>query len=276
MSLPLLPVLVDSHCHLDFQNFDPDRMAVVNSARQAGVMAIVNPAVDVDSSRSVVALAQSVPEIFAAVGMHPNEAANWNETTLPIFEELALRAKVVAIGEIGLDYYRDRTPRLTQIKIIEQQLSLAASTGLPVILHNREASQDLLAILTAWTKNLSEQGHPLAARPGVLHSFSGDEATAQQAFAMNFYIGITGPVTYRNAADLQNLVSKTPLERMLIETDAPFLTPQPRRGKRNEPAYVRFVAEKIAELHQRPYDEVAQITTANARLLFQIGEKTLA
>jgi TatD DNase family protein len=276
MSLPLLPVLVDSHCHLDFQNFDPDRMAVVNSARQTGVMAIMNPAVDVDSSRSVVALAQSVPEIYAAVGMHPNEAANWNETTLPIFEELALRAKVVAIGEIGLDYYRDRTPRLTQIKIFEQQLSLAASTGLPVILHNREASQDLLAILTAWTKSLSERGHPLAARPGVLHSFSGDEATAQQAFAMNFYIGITGPVTYRNAADLQNLVSKTPLERMLIETDAPFLTPQPRRGKRNEPAYVRFVAEKIAELHQRPYDEVAQITTANARLLFQIGEKTLA
>jgi TatD DNase family protein len=120
---------------------------------------------------------------------------------------------------------------LTQIKIFEQQLSLAASAGLPVILHNREASQDLLAILTAWTKSLSEQGLSLASRPGVLHSFSGDEATAQQAFAMNFYIGITGPVTYRNAADLQDLVRKTPLERMLIETDAPFLTPQPRRGK---------------------------------------------
>ncbi len=248
----------------------------MESARQAGVTAVVNPAVDVDSSRAVVSLAQSIPELFAAVGVHPGDANSWDEQSLQNLEALALKPKVVAIGEIGLDYYRDIAPRPLQIRVLEQQLELAARMGLPVILHNRDASQDLITILQTWHNSLASQGLPLAVRPGVLHSFMADETTAKRAMGMGFYLGITGPVTYRNANELQSVAGKLPLEQLLIETDAPFLTPQPRRGNRNEPAYVRFVAEKIAELQHTSYAQVAKTTTANARLLFQIGEKSLA
>jgi len=257
-------------------NFDSDRLVVMDSARQVGVSLLVNPAVDVESSRKIISLAHTIPEVFAAVGVHPNGAVNWDEQALPNLEELAKQPKVVAIGEIGLDYYRDYTPRPLQIRVLEQQLELAARLGLPVILHNREASQDMIAILHAWHTGLSARVLPLADRPGVLHSFTGDASTAKRAGEMNFFIGITGPVTYPNANDLRRIVSQLPLEQLLIETDAPFLAPQPRRGNRNEPANVRFVAEKIAELHQTSYAEIAKITSTNARLLFQIGEKSLA
>jgi TatD DNase family protein len=275
MPLTQSPALVDSHCHLDFRDFNPDRMAVLDAARQAGVTAIVNPAVDVASSQEIVKWVQTVPEVYAAIGVHPNEATSWDDQALIKLEALADHQKVVAIGEIGLDYYRDRTPRSEQREVLEMQLNLAVRHNLPVILHNRDASQDLIAILSSWQAGLKAQGLPLAVRPGVLHSFSSDETIAQKAMGLNFFIGISGPVTYRNSTGLQHLVSKLPLERMLIETDAPFLTPQSYRGKRNEPAFVRYVAEKISELQNRSLQDVAYITTTNARLLFQIGEKTL-
>jgi len=262
-------VLVDTHCHLDFNSFDSDRQQVIERAREAGVERILNPGINLDSSRKVVELAYAHPEIYAAVGVHPNDALAWNENTLAGLRALTGDAKVVAIGEIGLDYYRDRAPRELQRQILSEQLSLAAELGLPVIIHNRDATGDILEILVDWHSSLVSVSSSLAGRPGVLHSYSEGEESARDAMAMNFFIGFTGPVTFRNAPDLQAVAAALPVERVLVETDAPFLSPHPYRGKRNEPALVRLVAAKIAELNNSSYDSIASITTANASRLFQ-------
>jgi TatD DNase family protein len=217
----------------------------------------------------VVNLSEIYPEVYAAVGVHPNDGLSWDSNTLKGLKELSNNPKVVAVGEIGLDFYRDRTPKELQIKIFIEQLELAAELTLPVIVHSRDAMAEVLEILAEWHKGLVNSHSVLAARPGVLHSFSGDEKSAKQTRMLNFYIGITGPVTFRNARALQDLVIRLQLQDLLIETDAPFLTPHPRRGKRNEPSYVTLVAEKIAELHQEAYNTVTEITTANAARLFK-------
>ena len=270
------PVLIDTHCHLDFKDFNPDRIDVLEAARHAGVSVIINPGIDILSSQRIISLAQTHPQVYAAVGVHPNEVSSWNEEIHLALRELALQPKSIAIGEIGLDYYRDITPGNIQILAFVKQLELAADMGLPVIIHNRDASEDVMAVLKEWQAGLRNSGSPLADRPGVLHSFSGDETMVEKALQANFFIGISGPVTYRKAHNLQYLVRSLPLERILIETDSPFLTPQLHRGARNEPAYVRLIADKIADLHRQPVEEITKITTANARLLFKIGEKTLA
>jgi TatD DNase family protein len=182
--------------------------------------------------------------------------------------ELADHPKVVAIGEIGLDFYRDRTPHDLQKRIFQEQLDLAAELDLPVVIHPRESIDEVLIILGQWCEGLVESRSGIVERPGVLHSFSGNQDDANQTTALNFYIGITGPVTFRNAKDLQDLVIRLPLQGLLIETDAPFLTPHPYRGKRNEPARVKLVAEKIAGLHQEAYNDVTGITASNAARLF--------
>jgi TatD DNase family protein len=207
--------------------------------------------------------------VYAAVGVHPNDALTWQADTLAQLRESAADSKVVAIGEIGLDYYRDRAPRDLQRRVFLEQLALAAEIDLPVVVHNREATGDTLEILAGWQAELRESGSPLADRPGVLHSYSQAEEPARQAMALNFYIGFTGPVTFRNAPDLQRVAAALPIDRLLVETDAPFLAPHPQRGKRNEPAYVRLVVEKIAELKEMSFDSVASITTANAERLFR-------
>ncbi len=264
-------MLVDTHCHLNFDLFNEDRDQVVERARQAGVDRIVNPGVDLDTSRSAIRLAARYPQVYAAIGVHPNDILDWDGRFLTQLRELADSPKVVAIGEIGLDYYRDKTPHDLQKLVFRQQLDLAAETGLPVIIHSRNASpedqqatHDILEILAIWTAN--RKGH--SAPFGVLHSFSADLGAAKKAIELNFLIGITGPVTFRNAPDLRRLVKELPLEALVVETDAPFLTPHPHRGKRNEPGFVKLVAEKIAEIHNRPFEEVANITKANAGRLF--------
>lgn len=264
-------MLVDTHCHLNFDLFDQDRDQVVARARQAGVEYIVNPGVDLETSRSAIQLATKYPEVYAAVGVHPNDINHWDELTLDQIRALAGSPKVVAIGEIGLDYYRDTTPHDLQKQVFRQQLELAAALGLPVIIHsrnaspeNREAILDILEILEAWQAGLDRQKSPL----GVLHSFSADLDAARNAIKLNFLIGITGPVTFRNAPELRSLVQQLSLENLVIETDAPFLTPHPYRGKRNEPGLVKLVAEKLAEIHNLPFDEVALITKNNAGRLF--------
>ena len=262
-------MLVDTHCHLNFEAFDDDRQAVLERARQAGVERILNPGIDLPSSRAAVQLAERYPQVYAAVGVHPNEALSWTDETLQELRELAKHPKVVAIGEIGLDYYRDRAPQDEQRAIFSRQLLLAAEFDKPVIIHNREATEDVLKILTDWQMELVGGSPLLAQLPGVLHSFSYGEDAAREALRLNFFLGFTGPVTFRNAPDLQKLVSDLPLEKVLVETDAPFLTPHPHRGKRNEPAYVRLVAEKIAELHGLPFEIVANITSENAERLFR-------
>jgi TatD DNase family protein len=268
--------LIDSHCHLDIESFDIDREQVIDRAMSAGVNVFVNPGVDLDSSKKTLELASVYNNLYAAVGIHPNEAHQWDHQSEDEIERLANQPGVVAIGEIGLDYYRDRTSHEQQYRILEQQLAVAEKLDLPVIIHNREASNDLMAVLISWVERLRRNASELANRPGVLHSFSGDEAMLSQALSHNFYIGISGPVTYPNAQVLQRLVPKILLTHLLIETDSPFLSPQPQRGQRNEPGYVRFVAEKIAKLNQISLEEVAQRTTENAQKLFRIGEKTFA
>lgn len=261
--------LTDTHCHLDFNSFADDRAEVLERARQAGVIRILNPGVDLESSANAVDLAESDECIFAAVGVHPNEAESWHNESLAALERLSRRPRVVAIGEIGLDYYRNRARRETQLAVLRQQLALAAERNLPVIIHNRNAEDDLVAILCEWQEALEKSDHPLAQRPGVLHSFSGRLRTAQMVIAHRFMIGVTGPVTFHNAAALREIIAQVPLGSILIETDAPFLTPHPKRGERNEPALVKLIAEKLAELFHLPLATVAEQTSSNAKRIFQ-------
>jgi TatD DNase family protein len=206
------------------------------------------------------------------VGIHPNSGLNWTQNSLAEIKQLAGEEKVVAIGEIGLDYYRDHTPRELQRSIFTQQLELAAELGLPVIIHNRDASEDILDILQKWHKALVISRSKLADQPGELHSFSGTLEFAKEIVSLNFKIGITGPVTFRNSQSLQSVVQSLPLESMLVETDAPYLSPDPFRGKRNEPANVRIVADKVAELKTVSVDQVAKSTTEEADKLFNWRE----
>jgi len=299
-------VLTDTHCHLDLESFDSDREAVLERALQAGVERILIPGINLTSSHSAVELAHTHPKLYAAIGVHPTEAETWDEDSKNELKKLALTpypfsesggmrgkgklpsgasgftdnsgtSKIVAVGEIGLDYYWNAVSPDLQKKVLREQLGLAAELGLPVILHMREAKDaptgacaaDLLTLLREWTAVLKADQLPLADRPGVLHSFSGSLETAREAIELGFCIGVTGPVTFENARRRQEIIAALPLERLLIETDAPFLAPHPQRGKRNEPAYVRLIADKIGLLHSRPAEVVATATSENALRLFK-------
>lgn len=267
--------LIDTHAHLDFSKFDPDRQSVIKRAQAAGVAAMVNVGVDVASSQRAVALAGQHPAIYAAVGMHPHSAKKLDGAALAELRELAGAPKVVAVGEIGLDYYRNLSPRDVQRRAFRAQLAWAAKLGKPVIIHDRDAHAEVMDILADWASGLDSfpgVRSALDGRLGVLHTFSGDRAMAERAVDLGFYISISGPVTYKNARELPEVVRTVPLDRLLVETDCPFLAPHPHRGKRNEPAYVRLVAERIAELRHMPFDDLAEATTANARRLFDLPE----
>jgi TatD DNase family protein len=255
--------LVDTHCHLDFGRFDADRADVVARAAAAGVTRIIIPALDLDNCAAILRLAQAYPGVYAAVGVHPNSTADWEDGWLTRLRALAAHPKVVAIGEIGLDYYWKESPPATQQRAFAAQLALAADLGLPVIVHNREASADVIPLLAQ---------SPLAGREraGVLHSFSADAATARAALDLNFYLGFTGPLTYKSAESLRTIAAAVPLDRLLVETDAPFLAPQAWRGQRNEPAYVVAVADRLAALHRLTSAEMATHTTRNAERLFNL------
>lgn len=263
--------LVDTHCHLFLNNFDFDFDDVLQRGIRSGVVRFVNPGIDLITSKQAIQLAESHPEIYAAVGIHPTECEGWNDDTIAAINDLAHHPKVIAIGEIGLDYYHDTTPKDVQRRILFAQLDLARQLSLPVILHNRQSMDDMLSILTEWCTDLQRQSSPLAERPGVLHSFEGSLVEAEKALGLGFYLGVSGPVTFRNAPERQALIAALPMERLLLETDAPFLTPQPHRGQRNEPAYVLLVAEKVADLHKTTLPTVAESTTSNAARLFQWG-----
>jgi TatD DNase family protein len=273
--LGFISLYVDTHCHLNFESFDTDRAGVLARARESGVIRILNPGIDLPTSQAAVALAQANPEVYSAIGVHPNSALSWTTGTLDELRQLARHAKVVAIGEIGLDYYRTWAPQDLQRNIFQQQLQLAAEVHLPVVIHSRNKSAedrravvDVISMLAEWAAELRSQGLEVSQHPGVLHSYSDNADTAVRVFGLGFFIGVTGPVTFRSAVELQDVVAASSLDHLLIETDAPFLTPHPYRGKRNEPAYVRFVAERIAQIHNLPVEEVAEITTMNAVKLF--------
>ena len=273
--------LTDTHCHLDLEQFDADRDAVIQRAINAGVTRILVPSLTGTSSRVAVKLAELNPMLYAAVGVHPNEAESWDGQTISALKELAAQSlKVAAIGEIGLDYYWNKSPREEQISILKEQLNLAAELELPVVIHSREkedaeqgtCSEDLIKILEEWVSGLRSRNEALEQRTGVLHSFSGSIETAKRAIDLGFYIGVTGPITYKNAEKKRQVIGNLPLERLLIETDAPYLTPEPYRGKRNEPAFVLHIADKIAEIQSRGTQEIAAATTENAARLFSWRE----
>jgi TatD DNase family protein len=309
-------MLTDTHCHLDFNKFDDDRDDVIQRALDAGLTRMLIPALDYESALAGIKLAEAYPNIYAAVGFHPTDLDKWEENSieklqkllspdyvtlresegsLPLQSEIlrsgshrpdGLREndvtnKIVAIGEIGLDYYWVKEPekQAQQRDVLKKQLRLAQDVNKPVVIHMREendawfgqASVDLLEILTEWRAQLIAGSSPLVERPGVLHSYNGNLETAQKALALNFYIGVTGPVTYKNAEEKRQIIRQLPLERLLIETDSPFLTPVPYRGKRNEPAFVAHIADKIAEIHLTTREHVAEVTTSNAARLFGWG-----
>ncbi len=249
--------LVDTHCHLDFDSYRDDLDEVLGRAEAAGVGRVIVPGIDLDSSRAVLDLAQRHEMVLAAVGVHPNHSAGWQDGWLDEIRQLALNGQVVAIGEIGLDYYRDHSPPKVQRQAFEAQIALAVELELPVVVHNREADGDVLAWL--------DRAGPVQ---GVLHSFSSSWQVAEAALAQGYFLGFTGPITFKKAEELHQVAARAPLDRILVETDGPFLTPHPYRGKRNEPAYVRFVAQRLAELKGLDAAEVARKTSANAIRLF--------
>ena len=251
-------MLIDSHAHIQLDKFDVDRGAVLERAQEAGVHAMMVIGVDLETSRGAIALAEKYNQVYATIGMHPHDAKDLHDETIHIFHELAAHPKVVALGEMGLDYYRNLSPRPIQQAAFERQLDLAEELALPVVIHNREAYHDILPILHARRGRVR----------GVMHCFSGDVEIMHQSLALGFHIGIGGPVTYRKSDALQEVAQKVPADALLVETDCPWLAPQFRRGKRNEPAYVRATAEKIAELRGISLEEIGEITTRNFEGLF--------
>lgn len=251
--------LVDTHCHLDWNAFDADRDEVIKRAIDGGVTRLLTIGVDVPSSRRAIELAGQYAEVYAAVGVHPNDCADFDAALLAEVRSLAQHDKVIAIGEIGLDYYWHKVDHDVQARAFQAQLELAAELNKPVIVHSREAAADTIGVLEQYSSRVT--------RHGVLHSYFDDLAIMQRAFAIGFYCGVTGPITFKKSDREREIVRQAPLDRLLIETDAPFLTPVPHRGQRNEPAYVRHVAAMIAQIKELTVNAVAQQTTENANQL---------
>lgn len=252
-------MLVDTHCHLDLAHFDGDRDAVVERARAAGVTRILVPGIDLAACRRAVALAEEYAEVRAAVGIHPNSTAEFSEETLAELRDLAQHPKVDALGEIGIDLYWRTVPFEIQERAFRAQLALAGTLDRPVIIHDRDAHAEVMAVLR-------EQAPPAGV---VLHAFSGEPDMAEEALAAGYYLGVDGPLTYKKNDGLRALFARLPEQRILIETDAPYLTPQAYRGQRNEPAYVWAVAEKLAEVRGMALEALAPALAANAARLFR-------
>ncbi|CUA81027.1 TatD family hydrolase [Anoxybacillus suryakundensis] len=254
-------MLFDTHAHLNATQFNEDVEQVIERARAEGVSHIVVVGFDRPTIQRAIELAERYSFIYAAVGWHPVDAIHMTDEDLTMIEHLASHPKVVALGEMGLDYYWDQSPKEVQKEVFRKQIRLAKKVKLPIIIHNRDATADIVHILRE--ENAEEVG-------GVMHCFSGSIEVARQCIDMNFYISFGGPVTFKNAKKPKEVAKEIPLHRLLIETDCPYLTPHPFRGKRNEPSYVKYVAEAIAELKGLSFEEVAQKTSDNAKRLFGI------
>ncbi len=256
-------MLIDTHTHLEMSQFDADRDSVIDRAKKAGVNYIIAVGSDMAGNEGAISLSESYDCIYCAVGIHPHEVKGADEKAYDRILHLAKKEKVVAYGEIGLDYHYEFSPKDLQVLHFRKQINLAKELGLPIIVHSREAKVDTMRIL-------AEEGAGQVG--GVFHCFSGDLEMAREAISMGFYISIAGTVTFEKAPKVHQLVKEIPIENLLIETDSPYLAPVPYRGKRNEPAYVRFVAQKIAELKGLTFEDVARITSFNAMSLFKIGK----
>jgi TatD DNase family protein len=257
-------MFIDTHAHLFYSNFENDLDDVINRAREAGVDYIIVPGTDIQTSKQAIALAEKYDFIYCTVGIHPHETKDWDSSSLSVIEELAHHKKVVAVGEIGLDYYYDFSPKEKQIEAFKAQIDLALKLGLPVVIHNREADKDMMDIVNSYC------GTGLKAQ---FHCFNNSIEDAIELIKMNHFISYTGNITFKKADALRDTLSKTHLQHLLLETDSPFMTPVPFRGKRNEPAYVKYVAEQAAESHKISVEEVARITSYNVFRLFGVGSR---
>ncbi len=259
--------LFDTHNHIQGSEFAVDRDAVIARAREAGLAGMLVLGVDVASSEAAIALAETHPGVFAAAGCHPHDADKMDDSSLKRLTELARHHAVVAVGEIGLDFYRNFSEHERQISVLERQLETAAEVGKPVAVHGRDAHEALFPIIEAWSRRMGgalPNGRPL----GVMHYFSGDAELGQRYVELGFLISIHCSVTYAKNKQLQDVAAKLALEAIVVETDSPYGAPQSRRGQRNEPAYVVDAVAKIAELRREPVEHVAEATTANAERLF--------
>jgi TatD DNase family protein len=248
----------DTHAHLDDRVFIKDFEQVAERIRAAGVSRVTNIGCDLPTSEQSVKLARDYNFIYAAIGVHPHEAKKATDETWEKLLLLAKKHKVLAWGEIGLDYYRDLSPRPVQKEVFIQQIKLANEVGLPIVIHDRDAHQDVLTIVKA---------HP-PQKGGIFHCYSGSWEMAKVLLNLGFYLSFAGPVTYKNARQSVEVASKAPLDRILVETDSPYLSPEPRRGKRNEPTYIREIVQKIATLRNLSFEDVASQTMSNAKTIF--------
>ena len=253
-------MLFDTHAHLDDRAFDADRQELLASFAESGVALVMNPGCSLESSKNAVALAENYPWIYAAVGSHPDAADEVNDAVLEEYRKLSSHPKVRAIGEIGIDYHYEDIPRLLQIKAFRMQLELAREVKLPVIVHERDAHEDGLAL----AKEFKDVG-------GVFHCFSGSAEMARQLVDLGWYIGFTGVLTFKNARRAIEAAQAIPLDRIVLETDCPYMAPEPFRGKRNHPGYLYRMAEKLAEIKGLPVEEIHRITTENGKRLYRLG-----
>jgi TatD DNase family protein len=251
---------IDSHAHLEMKEFNRDRPEVIRRAREAGVACIITVGTTLDDCRKALSIAAQNEDVYAVIGVHPHDVKSINAGTYDALKMLARKEKVVAYGEIGLDFFRNLSPRDVQIKRFGEQLDLAEELDLPVVIHDREAHRETLEILKGWKGK----------KRGVVHCFSGDRAMARQCVDLGFFISIPGPITFPKSDKLREIVKDLPFDRLLIETDCPYLTPNPHRGKRNEPAYVVHTARSIAEIKGVSLEEVGRITSQNAKEIFNL------
>jgi len=253
-------MIIDSHAHLEMQEFDPDREEVIQRATEAGVDFIITVGINLEFSLKAINLAQKYKNIYAAIGVHPHDVANADNSTYDALKELAQKQKVVAYGEIGLDFFRNISPQEKQLEAFGRQLELAQELNLPVIIHDREAHKQSIEIVKS-----------SGIRRGVFHCFSGDYEMAKKCMDLGFYISIPGTVTFDKSKTLQDVAGRVPLSNLLLETDCPYLAPVPYRGKRNEPSFIIHPAKKVAEIKKISWEEVAQVTACNTMNLFGIN-----
>jgi TatD DNase family protein len=265
-----MTMLIDSHCHLQFAQFNDDRAQVLDRAWQADLSAIVVVGTDADASERALALAEAHPNVFATVGWHPHQASEFDDRQRLALRRLAESPKTVAVGEIGLDFYRKLSPPETQRAVFQQMLDVAGELRLPVVVHSRAAEDEVFAILSGWANQVKGQW-PQERPLGVVHCFGGDLALALRYVQLGFLVSIAANVTYPNAGRLASVVAGLPLERLLVETDAPYLTPQAMRPQRNEPSFLVETVGRIAEIRAQTVREVAEQTSANAAALYGIA-----
>ncbi len=259
-------MLIDTHAHLYYHQFDNDRHEVIQRAFDANVKQIINIGTDIETSRQSIDLAEKYGGLFAVAGIHPNDAKKFDDKALQQLKEFCRHPKVVAVGEIGLDFYRDWAPVEVQRQAFRQQIKLAKEMGLPIVIHNRQAGREIIDILKCeGTDGLT----------GVFHCFSEDVRIAEEVLELGFYISFTGNITFKKS-ELPAVAKIVPLDRLLLETDSPFLSPEPKRGRRNEPAHVMYIAQKLVEINEVEVAKLEEITTANAERLFKLHSRKMA